>query len=805
MRWQRKLRILSPLRPIGKRNRPKKQRVLLHLEELESRALPSASSATPIQPATAPATNEAVHPMLTVSPQHVSPQQSSGVPGYTPQQIRQIYGFDQLPQVNGQTINGSGETIAIVDAYYDPYITSDANTFSTQFGLPLFNSTGGPTLTVVASGGGPASGLPQDTTGAWPLETSLDVEWAHAMAPQANIILVEAPNGNNAPVFAATQYAASLPGVNVVSMSWGTNEFSGETNYDYIFQPKSSTNPNGSNPGVTFVAASGDSGAGAIYPAASPYVLSVGGTTLGGSTSTSGSGTGTGTGGSGTSSFGTSGFGTSGFGIRGLGTFASYGPGYSAFARAGGGLYRGAGALTVTPETPPPPRDPPASSPPSSPPSSYPGESAWSGSGGGPSSYEGYPSYQYNQPWIAQTYGYPYNVEVTNNSNGSTSDYSARMTPDVAYNAAPSTGYAIYDSTPSAEYGTGVGWNEVGGTSAAAPQWSAIIALADQERGLIGSGASATPLDTNQVLTTLYNTLGSSPTNSTYTSVFHDITTGSNGYAAATGYDLSTGLGTPIVNNLVPLLAGTSIAQGGLPTITGSGYGGGGGTSGSGFGSSSSGGSGSSSFGSSSLYGFSASSQPGGGLYAGSASISIVPGAAGANGLNGQPGGSPVASTAPQAAAPVMPSAASVTFSVSTIDAVATSAATGENNLLGQASTLMPASPVAAAGSTPSAASTNALAAQSNDVFGASGWNGSALLGRLGSLDLPAPEIGPSTDDDLSQNTEDVDDQSADGAIVTNDDVSGEDLFAYDVLAPALRDEGDAGESGEGGEGGGDG
>jgi hypothetical protein len=780
MRWQRKLRVLSPLLPIEKRNRPKKQRVLLHLEELESRALPSASSATPIQPATAPANNEAVHPMLTVRPQQVSPQQSPGISGYTPQQIQQIYGFNQLPQVNGETINGSGETIAIVDAYYDPNITSDANTFSSQFGLPLFNSAGGPTLKVVASGGGSASSLSQDSTGGWPLETSLDVEWAHAMAPGANILLVEAPDGSNASVFNAVQYAASLPGVAAVSMSWGTNEFSGETSYDSIFQPKSSTNPNGSNPGVTFVAASGDSGAGAIYPAASPYVLSTGGTTLGGSTSTTGGGTG----------FGTSGFGTSGFGFRGLDSFASYGPGYSAFARAGGGLYRGSGTLTVTP----------AAAPTSSPPGSYPGESAWSGSGGGPSSYEGYPSYQYDQSWIATTYGYPYNVQVTNNFTGTTSDYSARMTPDVAYNANPSTGYAIYDSIASSDYGTVAGWNEVGGTSAAAPQWSAIIALADQERGLTdgGSGASAgKPLDTNQVLTTLYNTLGSSPTNSTYTSVFHDITTGSNGYSAGPGYDLATGLGTPIVNNLVPLLAGTSIAQGGLPTIQGSGYGGGG--SSSGFGSSSRG-----SFGSGSLYGFSATSQPGGGLYASSGSISILPGSAGGNGLNGQPGGATVASTTPQAAAAVMPSAASLTFSVSTFDPVTVSAATGENNFLGQVSTLMPASPFEAAGSTSSAASTNALATQGNIVFGASGWNGSALLGRLGSLDLPAEEIGQPADD-LSQNTQEVDDQSADDAIVTNDDASGEDWSAFDVLAPALHDEGDAGEGGEGGDGGGDG
>ena len=562
MRWHRKLKTLFPLRPIEKRNRSK-HRVLLQLEELETRALLSSSSATPFPPATPPK-NEAIppstppattldaHPMLTVSPQKVSAQQTPGISGYTPQQIQQAYGFDQIAPVNGHTINGAGETIAIVDAFYDPAITSDANTFSSQFNLPLFNSPGGPTLTAVASGGGSASSLQQDSTGGWPLETSLDVEWAHAMAPQANILLVEAPDESNTSIFNAVQYAASQPGVVAVSMSWGVNEFPGETSYDSTFIPPKS------NPGVAFVAASGDYGAGAIYPAASPYVLSVGGTTLGGSTSSTGGG------GGGTSGFGTSGFGSSSFFSWGssFGTFFAK----SASVRPGGGLYAGSGSLSIAPDA----TTGGGSNP------NYPGESAWSGSGGGPAAYEGYPSYQYGQPWIAQNYGYPDNVEVTNYFTGTTNYYSSRMTPDVAYNADPNTGYAIYDSIAAPDYGTVAGWNEVGGTSAAAPQWSAIIALSDQARMAQGG----TALDTNQVLNTLYNTLGSDPTNPTYTSVFHDITTGSNGYAAGPGYDLATGLGSPIVNNLVPLLANTTIAQGGLPTITGSGYGGNGGGSG---------------------------------------------------------------------------------------------------------------------------------------------------------------------------------------------------------------------------------
>src|SRR5207245_2583039 len=107
---------------------------------------------------------------------------------------------------------GQGQTIGIVDEYHDPNIISDANTFSAQYGLQKFNVSGGPTLTVY-----------KDTTfGAVPnvpvgsgvdLETSLDVEWAHAMAPKANILLVEVPASNNIDtafkeLLAGIQYAA---------------------------------------------------------------------------------------------------------------------------------------------------------------------------------------------------------------------------------------------------------------------------------------------------------------------------------------------------------------------------------------------------------------------------------------------------------------------------------------------------------------------------------------------------------------------------------------------------------------------
>jgi subtilase family serine protease len=704
MRWYRKLKDFVSLRPTEKRKRLK-QRVLLQLEELETRALLSVSHLTPVAPAVDPANNRDAHPLLAVVNPQFSPQQSPAISGYTPQQIQQAYGVNKL--LNNGT-NGKGETIAIVDAYYDPNILSDANTFNKQFNLPLFNSSGGPTLKVVASGGGSASSLNQDPTGDWPLETSLDVEWAHAIAPQANILLVETADDSDATMFKAVQWAATQPGVVAVSMSWGDNEFSSESSDNSYFIPPPS------NPGVTFVAASGDYSA-PTYPATSPYVLAVGGTTLHTTTNSSGG--------------------------------------------------------TV-----------------------YGSESGWSGSGGGPAQYEGYPSYQYNQPWIAQNYGYPYNVEVYNYATGTYSYYSSRMAPDVAYNADPNTGYAIYDSIPSSDYGFSGGWTEVGGTSAGAPQWSALVTLADQQRAAVNEK----PLDTNEVLNQLYNALGSSPSNPTYTSIFHDITTGSNGYSAGPGYDLVTGLGTPIANNLVPYLASTTIPLGQLPTIQGSGYGNVYGTTSAGFGSATF-----TSF--TSFSGFTAGGQPGGGLYTGSGSLSIPPNSAGANSMNSQNSGVPVASATPQVNASPTSSVASSTFSISTLDTAPFNAATGENNFLGQTPTLLSSSPWAAAGGTPLAPSTTGIITQGNNTFGASGWNGLSLAWRSNSLDLPALEVEQPADV-LSKNLEDANHFLADDAAGTNDDATGEgsllldaaldafgeDLSALGLTAPAHSEDGEA-------------
>jgi subtilase family serine protease len=189
------------------------------------------------------------------------PLRINGVPqnsivGLTPGQIRHQYGFDQISNV------GAGQTIAIVDAYEHPFIESDLAIFNQAFGLPACTTSNGCFRKIYAS---QHPGV--DTL--WDLEIALDVEWAHAIAPAAKLILVEAKTAHLTDLVQAVDVAVQN-GASVVSMSWGTPEFNGETAFDNHFVASN----------VTFVAASGDFGNPAFYPAASPFVTAVGGTTL---------------------------------------------------------------------------------------------------------------------------------------------------------------------------------------------------------------------------------------------------------------------------------------------------------------------------------------------------------------------------------------------------------------------------------------------------------------------------------------------------------------------------------------------
>ncbi|HUO08925.1 MAG TPA: proprotein convertase P-domain-containing protein [Phycisphaerae bacterium] len=367
-----------------------------------------------------------------------SPALSPSVSGLSPAQILHAYGFDQVPWAlsNG----GAGQTIAIVDAYDDPNAFSDLQQFDAQFGLP-----DPPSFKRVAQDGS-TNYPPKDPAGAgngsWELEESLDVEWAHAIAPAASIVLIETnDNSFDNLLTAGVGLARTLPGVSVVSMSFGGGEFVSELTYDSLF-----TTPTG-HTNITYLAATGDHGSPATYPAFSSKVVAVGATSLQ---------------------------------LTGSGDYSS--------------------------------------------------ESAWSGSGGGYSFSVAQPTYQ--KGIVAA------------------SSVTRRTVPDVSMVGDPGTGLAVYDSY---DYPNSP-WRVVGGTSASTPIWAGLIAIADQGRAMLSEGT----LDGyTQTLPALYSLPASD---------FHDVTTGTtNGspqYTATSGYDMATGRGTPIANEVIYGLMGSGTITG---------------------------------------------------------------------------------------------------------------------------------------------------------------------------------------------------------------------------------------------------
>jgi len=252
-----------------------------------------------------------IPPGVTPSPLGILPLDggTSFPVGYTPDQLATAYGIGNI-KFGSVTGDGTGQTIAIVDAYDDPsfvneylpppmpggapvlnpnFATSDLGQFDSQLGIadpPNFTKVNESGQTSPLPGTDPAGA--GSVNGNWEIEEALDIEWAHAIAPGANIVLVEATTDSNNNLFSSITAAANLAGVSAVSMSWGLDESSltpsEEMSLDGTF-----VTPQG-HQGVTFVAASGDSGAylpdvtpqtvGVLYPAVSPNVVGVGGTTL---------------------------------------------------------------------------------------------------------------------------------------------------------------------------------------------------------------------------------------------------------------------------------------------------------------------------------------------------------------------------------------------------------------------------------------------------------------------------------------------------------------------------------------------
>ncbi len=197
---------------------------------------------------------------------HLILQQSKGQntrpAGLRPDAIRAAYG---LPAYDITAKGSAGsQVIAIVDAYDYPTAMNDFNAFCQACGLLQETGTGDVLQVIYATGK-----QPKYNSG-WSQEAALDIEWAHAMAPTATIVLVEAASNSFADLLAAVDVASAIPGVREVSMSWGGSEFGTETIYDSHFTAAN----------VTYFGASGDSGGKVIWPGVSPNVVSAGGTTL---------------------------------------------------------------------------------------------------------------------------------------------------------------------------------------------------------------------------------------------------------------------------------------------------------------------------------------------------------------------------------------------------------------------------------------------------------------------------------------------------------------------------------------------
>jgi subtilase family serine protease len=390
--------------------------------------IPSVSVSTPGFNAIAFPAVAKVHTDLEFQPLHEIAAFNAESPpstSFSPAQIRRAYGFDRLPN------QGEGQTVAVVIPYNYPRIQSDLKVFAKTFGLPPCNSTNACLKRVYVAA------APKASKG-WATEAALDVEWVHAIAPNAKKLLVIAASNSGSDLFSAVNLAVRK-GATVVTMSWGGQEFRRETIYsDRFFRPR--------NKNVSFVAAAGNSGGNRVfYPAASPYVRSVGGSSL-----------------------------TAGMDGE------------------------------------------------------YLGEIAWSHGSGGLSQFERTPDFQKNLPM-------PFNP-IPN-----------RSVPDVAYNADPEFGFAVFSSF--SPYGAG--WLQVGGTSAAAPQWAGLIAIANSIR-MTAQKRPFGEFESITIHTALYQLAGAE--------YLHDISLGSSGACgslcqAASGYDFVTGLGSPIADTLAPALA----------------------------------------------------------------------------------------------------------------------------------------------------------------------------------------------------------------------------------------------------------
>jgi subtilase family serine protease len=379
--------------------------------------------------------NTTAHP----SAASVRPDAVPSGDGYGPSQLQSAYDLTAA-----SAADGSGTTVALIDAYNDPTAASDLAEYRSAAGLPALTSG----QFTVYNQEGETSPLPAEapTDDDWTLEESLDVDMVSAICPLCKIDLVEADNDSGDGLYIAEQTAATTLGAKYISNSWGGSESSTDTSYDSEYFGQS---------GVVYTASAGDSAysGGVIYPATSPNVVSVGGTSL---------------------------------------DTSSNSRGWT--------------------------------------------ESVWDtssteGTGSGCSAYEPQPSWQSAISLIK-------------------SACSFRVDNDVAADADPNTGAAIYDTS-----NDNGGWNEVGGTSESSPIIASVFALAGND----GNGG-------NNAADSIY----------THTSDLYEVTASSNGSCSpsvlctATGaadtYNGPTGWGTP--DGLTAFESNSTTSSGNTVTVT---------------------------------------------------------------------------------------------------------------------------------------------------------------------------------------------------------------------------------------------
>ncbi len=468
-----------------------------------------------------PAATEWVFVSASATPPTESDCYAVGIRCFVPQSMANSYNYAVLHALGNQ---GQGVTIAIIDSYGSDTIRHDLHVFNQAFGLQAMCgeegvtcAAGMPTFDILSLQGSPATKSPPPNAGtgledksAWAIEVSLDVEWAHATAPKANIVLVTTPTAETLGVQGFPQMMNALLFIvdnhlaDIVSMSFGAGEGSFHNGLAALQQMRQAM-INAQASGVTLLASTGDNGStnfmkepvknpapipypSVIWPASDPLVTAVGGTYLCTDPVT-------------------------GLGIDTIDPPARCQPG------ANPGLQR---------------------------------ETGWVVSGGGYSILFPRPAFQNVLP--------PGSTFVGSSAGAPPPNSNMRGIPDIAYQASARTGVLVYLSLPPYDlFGfpscgaapCSTGWYVVGGTSAGTPQWAGLIAIADQIAGR----------SLGYINPALYQ-IANDPTK--YAADFFDVTVNCNqassipGYCASTGWDAVTGLGTPNAANLIPdLIAAT--------------------------------------------------------------------------------------------------------------------------------------------------------------------------------------------------------------------------------------------------------